>query len=112
MNEITNAADGDVAHLEFEELRTNAGAGQALKAPGLGDVMLELRVELGRLELSLQSLVEAKIGDVHSLGVAVDAPVDLVVNGRVVGRGLLVAVGDEFGLQITEAPRALGTASR
>ena len=44
----------------------------------------------------------ADAGKVITLDKQVDSPVDLCVNGRVVGRGTLVAVGDQFGVRVTE----------
>ena len=36
----------------------------------------------------------------------VDDPVDVMLDGHLVARGRLVAVGDEFGVQLTELAKA------
>ena len=35
---------------------------------------------------------------------ALDQPLDVLLDGHVVARGTLVAVGDHFGLRLTETP--------
>jgi flagellar motor switch protein FliN/FliY len=37
----------------------------------------------------------------------VDQPVDVLLEGQVVARGVLVAVDDHFGIRITELPLSL-----
>ena len=65
-------------------------------------VKIRLTVSLGSAEVSVAELFALGVGNVVPLDKAVDAPVDLSVNGRIVGRGTLVAVGDQFGVRITE----------
>jgi flagellar motor switch protein FliN/FliY len=53
-------------------------------------------------------LLEMKQGAVLVLDRAVEAPLDILVDGHVVARGTLVAVGEHFGVRITETA-AVGT---
>jgi flagellar motor switch protein FliN/FliY len=50
----------------------------------------------------VQDLFSLKDGSVVELQRMVDDPVDVLLNGRVVARGQLVASGDQFGVRVTE----------
>ncbi|GHB11866.1 type III secretion system cytoplasmic ring protein SctQ [Salinicola rhizosphaerae] len=64
------------------------------------DLPLQLTCELGRLELSLGELRELGEGSVLPLSRRPAQAVDLVINGRQMGQGRLVAIGDDIGVQI------------
>jgi flagellar motor switch protein FliN/FliY len=79
------------------------------KGPALGErldlveeVKVQLTVTLGTAEISMGRLFALTAGDVLSLDREADAPIDVRINGKLVARGTLVAVGDKFGVRITE----------
>ncbi|MCD6069509.1 MAG: putative Flagellar motor switch protein [Microvirga sp.] len=92
--------------LELEELDGRAAEGTApLLSRDLGlvsHVMVELSVEVGTAELSIERLFDLKKGDVVKLKQAVNTPLTLRLNGKAIARGDLVAVDDNFGIHITE----------
>ena len=61
---------------------------------------VRLVCELGRLELTLGEFRELDQGSVLPLSRPAEDAVDLVVNGRHMGRGRLVQIGDSLGVQI------------
>nr|WP_281430401.1 FliM/FliN family flagellar motor switch protein [Salinicola acroporae] len=61
---------------------------------------VQLTCELGRLELSLGELRQLGEGSVLPLERRPERAVDLVVNGRRMGRGRLIAIGDAIGVQV------------
>lgn len=63
-----------------------------------------LSVRIGEVELAVGDLINAKTAQVFALNRRVDQPVDLLLEGSVVARGELVAVGDHFGIRVTELP--------
>ena len=65
-------------------------------------VEVKLTIGLGSAELPIGELFQLGSGRVIELDRDVDAPVDVLLNGRVIARGHLVAVGDRFGVQIAE----------
>jgi flagellar motor switch protein FliN/FliY len=65
-------------------------------------VNVRVTVSLGETEIPISKLFALASGDVLSLDREADAPVDIRVNERLVARGVLVAVGDQFGVRITE----------
>ena len=87
-------------------------SGDVSFATMLQDVPLELTVELGRTRLNLRELA-ARLGpgSVITLSKMTGEKLDVRVNDRLVARGEAVAVGDRFGIRITEIIRADGTAA-
>jgi flagellar motor switch protein FliN len=66
------------------------------------DTNVVLEVRLGEATLSIRQLLELREGSVVELAAALDDPVDIVLNGKLIARGQLVAQGEQFGVQITE----------
>jgi len=58
---------------------------------------------VGEVETSVSELLQLKQGSVLALDRLVDEPLDVLVDQHVVARGVLVAVGEHFGVRITEA---------
>jgi flagellar motor switch protein FliN/FliY len=78
----------------------------------LGDVPLELSVELGRTRLSLREVAgRLGPGSIITLSKLTSEKLDVRVNDRLVARGEAVAVGDRFGIRITEIIRPDGSAT-
>ncbi len=84
------------------------GSVGALAAQGLRGVELlhgvamEVTVELGRTRLSVRELLALCPGDVIELDRAAGSPADLLVNGRLIARGEVVVVDEDFALRVTE----------
>jgi flagellar motor switch protein FliN/FliY len=70
-------------------------------------IRTRLRVCVGEVELSVGELLDAKEHQVLQLDRAVDHPVDMLLEGKVVARGQLVAVDGCFAVRITELPLPL-----
>jgi flagellar motor switch protein FliN/FliY len=68
----------------------------------LNDVAMVLTVELGRASMVVKDLLGLRAGSVVELNRPVGSPVDLLVNGTLVGRGEVVVIDEEFGVRITE----------
>jgi flagellar motor switch protein FliN/FliY len=66
------------------------------------DTTVVLEARLGEATLSIRQLLDLREGSVVELAAALDDPVDIVLNGKVIARGQLVAQGEQFGIQITE----------
>ena len=68
----------------------------------LMEVPVSLDTCLGATELSLQELLALKSGSIVKLDYRLNELVELRLNGAVVARGEIVAVGDNFGVRIVE----------
>jgi flagellar motor switch protein FliN len=68
----------------------------------LRDIPLQISVELGRVKMMVKDVVELGTGSIIEIDKAAGEPVDVLVNGRVVARGEVVVIEDNFGVRITE----------
>jgi flagellar motor switch protein FliN/FliY len=68
----------------------------------VGHVQVNLVAQLGNVELTLDRLFKLRQGDVLEMEQGLDAPVTLLLNGKAVARGELLAVDDQLGVRITE----------
>lgn len=69
----------------------------------LESLLLEIRFDVGEQRCALSELQSIQPGHVFRLEVPVEtAPVQLRIGGRLVGRGQLVAVGDQLGVRLVE----------
>lgn len=84
-------------------VRTLNGAPTASRGVELlHGVAMEVTVELGRTRLSVRDLLALTPGDVVELDRAAGSPADLLVNGRLIARGEVVVLDENFALRVTE----------
>jgi len=67
-----------------------------------GEVRVAIEAQLGHTEMTVDALMALKSGSIVTLQTGLADHVDLYVNGACVARGEIVAVGDQFGVRITE----------
>ncbi|MFC5743547.1 FliM/FliN family flagellar motor switch protein [Dyella tabacisoli] len=99
MNEVV------VAPIELEEARHESLGGDPLIKRNLallGHVNVRLEVLVGGAELTVEKLFSLSKGDAIALDAHMDAPVTVQLDGKPVARGHLLAVGDQFGVKISE----------
>lgn len=65
------------------------------------DIKLKLTVELGRAELPIKRVLELTRGSIVELDKIAGEPVELFANGKLIARGEVVVIEDNFGLRIT-----------
>jgi flagellar motor switch protein FliN/FliY len=109
---LVSAASAAQAAAEIAATTTHAIAAPAAPAPvtslaGRGLEMLhgvdmEVTVELGRTRMTVRELLALSPGAVLELDRAAGSPADLLVNGRLIARGEVVVVDEDFGLRVTE----------
>lgn len=68
----------------------------------LKDVDVRLTVELGRTSMKLKDVLSLAEESVVTLDRMTDELLDVMVNGKLIARGEVVAQGDRFGLRIVE----------
>ena len=68
----------------------------------LGDVDVQVRVELGNAKLNVKDVLKLGSGSVVALDSLVGDPVNVYVNDRLVARGEVLVVRDNFAIRITE----------
>ncbi len=66
------------------------------------ELTVPLTIEVGRIQISVQKLMELQPGNLLELDVKPENGVDLVVNGKCVGKGELLRVGEALGVRILD----------
>lgn len=78
---------------------TKASSGAPLN---INDIPLTIVIEVGRIQISLQKLMELQPGNLLDLDIHPEKGVDLVFNGNVIGKGELLKLGDSLGVRILD----------
>jgi flagellar motor switch protein FliN len=68
----------------------------------LRDVQLDLKIELGRTHMQLEEVLQLKTGAVVTLDKLAGDPVDIYVNGRLIARGEVLVMNDNFCVRVAE----------
>ncbi len=105
-----DASDGDDNAFEGADKaeatrRPSYGGNQQYDDSGLDllmDIPLEVSVELGRVRMVVRDVIELGSGSIVEIDKAAGEPVDVMVNNRLVARGEVVVIEDNFGVRITE----------
>ena len=66
------------------------------------DVQLEVTVELGRTKRSIKDILELAPGSIIELNKLSGEPIDILVNGKVVAKGEVVVIEENFSIRVTE----------
>ena len=87
----------------FQELNQSSRAAvDNFELGALKDVELDLRIELGRTELLIDEVLKLKEGSVVPLDKLAGDPVDILVNGRLIARGEVLVLNDNFCVRVAE----------
>ena len=86
----------------FRETSLAEGSAQAPKENinMLLDVEMDVSIELGKTEMSIKRILELSAGSIIELDRMAGEPVDLMVNKKVVAKGEVVVVDENFGIRI------------
>jgi len=94
--------DGSVRPIQFGTLESTP----PLEGPGnlnlLLDVPLEISVELGSTKMRIKEILELGIGSVIELDRLAGELVDILVNGKLIAKGEVVVIDENFGVKITD----------
>ncbi|MFV1965153.1 MAG: flagellar motor switch protein FliN [Pirellulaceae bacterium] len=68
----------------------------------MGDVELDVQIELGRTNMYLDEVLRLQRGCVVALDKLAGDPVDIYVNGRLIARGEVLVLNDNFCVRVAE----------
>jgi type III secretion system YscQ/HrcQ family protein len=103
---LEDSVNSDVNTLNDPSSTVDANADGAPGPDLLGDIECELSFELGSMRMTVADIARMRAGQTMRLGVRLqEQPVRLLVNGRLIGRGELAAVGDELVVVVTDTSR-------
>ncbi len=103
--EAGTAESTTVQRAEFQPLISQATSSKSDNMHLLLDVAVPVTIELGSTRMFLREILDLGPGAVVRLDRSVGDPVDVLVNGELVGRGEVVVVDDQFGVRVTELLR-------
>lgn len=105
MIERNDNTEHHVEALELPELAEAALSGRPGSGPSiavLDEIEIQLEVRLGRSSMKVKDLMALEAGATLLLDQRLDQDVEVLLNGKVVALGALVAVDDHIGLHITQ----------
>ena len=99
-----NAANSHDAAAPFAapEFGQGDARGEVSNISLLDDVDLDVRIELGRTEMYIEDVLRLGVGSVVELNKLAGDPVDILVNDRLVARGEVLVLNDNFCVRIND----------
>ena len=91
-----------VKPFELNDLFGAAPANEQASLDLLRDVQLDLKIELGRTQMHLEDVLRLKQGAVVTLDKLAGDPVDIYANGRLIARGEVLVLNDNFCVRVAE----------
>lgn len=86
----------------FPEFRGGTAAPAPAAFDLIRDVELDLKIELGRTQMYLEDVLKLRKGSVVPLDKLAGDPVDIYVNGRLIARGEVLVLNDNFCVRVNE----------
>ena len=91
-----------VTSYRLEEFRPATASTEAATLDLVRDVELDLKIELGRTNMYLEDVLKLRKGSVVPLDKLAGDPVDIYVNGRLIARGEVLVLNDNFCVRVAE----------
>jgi flagellar motor switch protein FliN/FliY len=99
----------DVHPAEFTPLMPKGQGGGGSAIDLIADIPVRVTVELGKTRKNISEILAISMGSVIELDKMAGEPVDVLVNGKLIAKGEVVVIDENFGVRITEV---LNTASK
>jgi flagellar motor switch protein FliN/FliY len=87
---------------DFEKFRGTSANSEAATLELMRDVQLDMTVELGRTHMHLEDVLQLRKGAVVQLDKLAGDPADIFVNGRLIARGEVLVLNDNFCIRVAE----------
>ncbi len=68
----------------------------------LADIPVEISVEVGNTKMKLEDILNLHPNSIVELDRHINEPVDIKVNGKLIAKGELYVVEDQYGIKITQ----------
>jgi flagellar motor switch protein FliN/FliY len=91
-----------VSSYSLQEFSPAAPSTESATLDLIRDVELDLKIELGRTHMYLEDVLKLRKGSVVPLDKMAGDPVDIFVNGRLVARGEVLVLNDNFCVRVAE----------
>lgn len=91
-----------VSNAEFQHLSEPASTSEPRNIDLLMDVNLPISIELGRTKMPISDILTLGPGSVVELNKLAGEPVDLLVNYKIIAKGEVVVVDENFGVRVVQ----------
>lgn len=91
-----------VQSFKFNEFAGAPPTTEAATLELMRDVQLDLTIELGRTHMHLEDILKLRQGTVVPLDKLAGDPADIYVNGRLIARGEVLVLNDNFCVRVAE----------
>jgi flagellar motor switch protein FliN len=91
-----------VKPFKLPDFATGASTAESATLDLIRDVELDLRIELGRTHMYLEEVLKLSKGSVVTLDKLAGDPVDIFVNGRLIARGEVLILNENFCVRVAE----------
>ncbi|MDO7905823.1 flagellar motor switch phosphatase FliY [Paenibacillus sp. JX-17] len=93
----------NVQPVQFANLQSNAfGQMDENNLNLLMDIPLKVTVELGRTQKQIKDILELSQGSIIELDKLAGEPVDILVNNKLIAKGEVVVIDENFGVRVTD----------
>ncbi len=96
------AAPPGLAPFPLDELKGEPASTDNATLDLISDVQLDLKIELGRTNMYLEDVLKLRRGSVVALDKLAGDPVDIYVNERLIARGEVLVLNDNFCVRVGE----------
>lgn len=100
LGEILGNSGPKIRKVKFPNLAPTAQCDDGLDISLLGDVMTNMRVELGRSELTVREILELKEGAVIELEKVAGEEVEVYINDQPFVSAEVVIINEAFGIRV------------
>jgi flagellar motor switch protein FliN/FliY len=92
----------NVQNVQFPNLMPRASAQESGNISLIMDVFMEMTVELGRTRKLIKDILGMGEGTIIELDKLAGEPVDILVNHKLIAKGEVVVIDENFGVRVTE----------
>jgi len=91
-----------IAPFELHDFMGTPASTESATLDLVRDVQLDMKIELGRTHMYLEDVLRLRKGAVVPLDKLAGDPVDIFVNGRLIARGEILVLNDNFCVRVAE----------
>lgn len=102
VDQPVDPAVSGISPFALKDFNSAPASGEKATIELLRDVDLDVRIELGRTQMYLEDVLKLRRGAVVPLEKLAGDPVDIFVNGRLIARGEVLVMNDNFCIRVAE----------
>jgi flagellar motor switch protein FliN/FliY len=99
---MPNLGPTNVQAVQFPNLMPKLSAQESGNISLIMDVFMEMTVELGRTRKLIKDILSMGEGTIIELDKLAGEPVDILVNHKLIAKGEVVVIDENFGVRVTE----------